>query len=125
MAINIPDPTAQEGYLEISAERKQALEKALEQFKTENDPSSGWEDAGTREQVELSKKTNPENAYDVPIVKGVTVVEEATPEQVLATIQIPGFRKKWDPRFDEAHCMSGFISSPLLPSYLHVLSRMN
>ena len=31
----------------------------------------------------------------MPWVRGVTTVENATPDEVLATIQVPDMRKKW------------------------------
>ncbi|SPO23307.1 uncharacterized protein UTRI_01985 [Ustilago trichophora] len=104
MTLDLPSPQRQDSYLPIPSEYAAALEKAKAQFAEQNDPSkeSEWEDAGEREDVKLFKKTNPDNAYDVPIVKGVTIVENATPSQVLAVIQQPGMRKKWDPRFDAA-----------------------
>lgn len=105
MTFDIPSSTRQDSYLTIPSQYEEALQKAKAQFETQNDPSkeSEWEDAGEREDVKLFRKTNPENAYDVPIVKGVTLVENATPSQVLAVIQQPGMRKKWDPRFDAAN----------------------
>lgn len=104
MTLDLPNPHRQDSYLPIPAEYEEALKKARAQFEEQNDPAkeSEWEDAGEREEVKLFKKTNPENAYDVPIVKGITTVENATPSQVLAVIQQPGMRKKWDPRFDDA-----------------------
>ncbi len=104
MTLDLPDPKAQDSYLPVPAEYASALDKAKAQYAAENDPSkeSEWEDAGEREEVKLFKKVNPENPSDVPTVKGVTVVENATPSQVLAVIQQPGMRKKWDPRFDNA-----------------------
>ncbi|CDS82234.1 uncharacterized protein SPSC_03054 [Sporisorium scitamineum] len=104
MTFDLPSTTRQDSYLPLPAEYASALEKAKAQLAEQNDPAkaSEWEDVGEREEVNLYKKTNPENAYDVPIVKGVTVVENATPAQVLAVIQQPGIRKKWDPRFDNA-----------------------
>ncbi|EPQ31882.1 uncharacterized protein PFL1_00081 [Pseudozyma flocculosa PF-1] len=100
MSIHIPDVTEQADYLELSAAHRETLDKALKQFQTENDPASNWEDAGEKEGVKLYRKTNPENAYDVPTVKGETIVENATPFQVFSVVQIPGFRKRWDGRFD-------------------------
>ncbi|EST07749.1 START domain protein [Kalmanozyma brasiliensis GHG001] len=104
MTFDLPTPQGRTNYSEIPSEYASALEKAKALFAEHTDPSkdSEWEDAGNREEVQLSKKTNPENAYDVPIVKGSTIVENATPSQVLAVIQQPGMRKKWDPRFDNA-----------------------
>ncbi|SAM80975.1 uncharacterized protein UBRO_02672 [Ustilago bromivora] len=105
MTFDIPSSTRQDSYLPIPPAYEEALQKAKAQFEAQNDPAkeSDWEDAGEREDVKLFKKTNPENAYDVPIVKGVTIVENATPSQVLAVIQQPGMRKKWDSRFDAAN----------------------
>lgn len=105
MTLTFPVAQDQDGYLPMPAEYKRALEKAKSHFESENDPvkESEWEDAGEREGVKLYKKVNPDNAYDVPTVKGVTVVENATPSQILSVIQLPGIRKKWDPRFDNAH----------------------
>lgn len=104
MTFDLPNTLRQDSYLPLPSESAAALEKAKAQYAEQNDPSkdSEWEDVGEREDVKLYKKTNPENAYDVPIVKGVTVVENATPSQILAVIQQPGMRKKWDPRFDNA-----------------------
>lgn len=105
MTLEFPVAQDQDGYLSMPAEYKQALDKAKAHFESENDPAkeSEWEDAGEREGVKLYKKVNPDNAYDVPTVKGVTTVENATPSQILSVIQLPGIRKKWDPRFDNAH----------------------
>ncbi|PWY99076.1 Bet v1-like protein [Testicularia cyperi] len=104
MTLDLPDTTRQDGYLDIPQEYSQALEEATKKYQAENDPAKEdeWEFVGDREDVKLYKKVNPENAYDVPVVKGVTVVENATPSQVLSVIQQPGIRKKWDPRFDDA-----------------------
>ena len=104
MTFDLPDPLRQDSYLPLPAAYASALEKAKAQLAEQNDPAkaSEWEDVGEREEVKLYKKTNPENAYEVPVVKGSTVVEGATPAQVLAVIQQPGIRKKWDPRFDNA-----------------------
>ncbi|SJX61892.1 uncharacterized protein SRS1_12876 [Sporisorium reilianum f. sp. reilianum] len=113
MTFDLPDTTRQDSYLPIPDEYASALEKAKAQLAEQNDPSkaSEWEDVGEREEVSLYKKTNPENASDVPIVKGVTVVENATPAQVLAVIQQPGIRKKWDPRFDNATQLERYSSN--------------
>ncbi|GAK63649.1 bet v1-like protein [Moesziomyces antarcticus] len=116
MTLDLPSPQRQDSYLPIPAEYEEALQKAQAQFEEHNDPAkeSEWEDAGEREDVKLFKKTNPENAYDVPIVKGVTLVENATPSQVLAVIQQPGMRKKWDPRFDAATQLERYDSQTYL-----------
>lgn len=105
MTLDLPSPQRQDNYLSCPPEYEEALKKAKALFDEQNDPAkeSEWEDAGEREDVKLFKKNNPENAYDVPIVKGVTTVENATPSQILAVIQQPGMRKKWDARFDNAN----------------------
>lgn len=116
MTLDLPSPQRQTDYKTIPAQYEEALKTAKAQFEEQNDPSkeSEWEDAGEREDVKLYKKLNPENASDVPIVKGVTVVENATPSQILAVIQQPGMRKKWDARFDNANQLERYSAQKYL-----------
>ncbi|KAN0066473.1 hypothetical protein ACQY0O_000567 [Thecaphora frezii] len=110
MSFNIPNVVDQDGYLDLPAEYRAALDKALAQFEAENDPATDaeWEDAGEREGVKLYRKTSPQHASDVPTVKGVTVVENTTPMQVFSIVQIPGMRKKWDPRFESGESLERY-----------------
>ncbi|PWN50864.1 Bet v1-like protein [Violaceomyces palustris] len=116
MTLDLPTDQADREFHQRSQEYSEAIQKALEIFKSENDPSkeSEWEDAGERDEVKLYKKTNPENPAEVPIVKGVAIIENATPSEVLATIQLPGMRKKWDPRFDEGFQLERYSSKSFL-----------
>jgi len=106
MSINIPAvPIDSTGFYPLPSEYETALKEAEQLLATQADPSKDdeWQDAGNNQDVQLHRKDNTEDAYDVPWVKGYTIVESATPEQVLATIQLPAMRKKWDPRFEDGH----------------------
>lgn len=91
MSINIPANPAPNGYIQPNPYASE-LERAKTLFSETNDPSKAdeWEDAGEREDVKLFRKTNADNPSDVPVVKGSTIIEGATPAQVLAAIQLPG-----------------------------------
>ncbi|KDN47329.1 Bet v1-like protein [Tilletiaria anomala UBC 951] len=103
MSIQIPDtPIQAEGFYSIPPEYEAALKEAQTLLAAQLDPAAeaDWTDAGVNADVQLHRKDNPDDAHDIPWVKGVTTVEGATPEEVLATIQLPNMRKKWDPRFE-------------------------
>lgn len=111
MSLQIPESPAAPGgaYHSRPAEYTQAVEKALALFKEHlAADESSWELLPEKEEVKLAKKATSDDAYDIPLVKGVTTVEGATPAQVLATIQLPGLRKKWDPRFAEGHAIARY-----------------
>ena len=103
MSINIPSNPAPQGYITRPAEYTEALERAQKLLDEETSPSAEdtWESDGERDGVTLHRKPNPENPSDVPLVKGRVLIENATPEQVLATVQLPGIRKKWDDRMED------------------------
>lgn len=105
MSINIPSNPAPTGYITRPQEYTDALAKAQTFLDQETDPANedSWQSDGEREGVELHRKPDPENPGDVPLVKGKVLIENATPEQVLAAVQLPGVRKKWDARIDEGH----------------------
>ncbi|KAE8210701.1 hypothetical protein CF327_g5456 [Tilletia walkeri] len=101
MSLNIPDTQdiiTADGYFTRPAEFTAALEKAKTAFQAQLDDTDGWTSAGTREECDVFTKTEDESG--VPVVKGTALIEGATPEEVIATIQLPGMRRKWDVRFD-------------------------
>lgn len=97
MSLNIPaSPATADGqYQSRPAEYSSAVEKALGLFKEHMADESSWEELPEKDDVKLARKATSEDPYDIPLVKGVTTVENATPSEVLATIQLPGLRKKW------------------------------
>lgn len=97
MSLTIPtSPATADGqYQSRPAEYTAAVEKALAMFKEHMAEESAWEDLPEKEDVKLARKATSDDPYDIPLVKGVTTVENATPSEVLATIQLPGLRKKW------------------------------
>ncbi|KAK0532770.1 hypothetical protein OC835_003242 [Tilletia horrida] len=101
MSLNIPDTQdliTEQGYFERPAEYTAALEKAQAAFQAQLDDTEGWTSAGTREECDIFTKS--EDATGVPVVKGTALIENVTPEEVIAAIQLPGMRRKWDVRFD-------------------------
>ncbi len=103
MSLDIPsNPLSASGFHALPAEYSSALDGAAKLLAEQTDAANEdeWADAGVQQEVQLHRKDNPDNAYDVPWVRGVATIEGASPAQVLATVQLPGMRKKWDPRFD-------------------------
>ncbi|GAA5855377.1 hypothetical protein JCM5353_001746, partial [Sporobolomyces roseus] len=102
MSVQRPSRPAVPTYPDTSAHSNE-LEAAKQLFEKElASPDDDWEDQGEREGVKLLKKTDPENPYAVPTVKGETVVEGVTSDAFLSgVIQLPGMRKLWDTRFVE------------------------
>ncbi|KAL9937896.1 hypothetical protein V8E36_003441 [Tilletia maclaganii] len=101
MSLNIPethDLVTDDGYRPTPPEFAEALEKAKAAFQAQLDDADGWTSAGTREECDIFTKTEDETG--VPTVKGVARIENVTPEEVVAAIQLPGLRRKWDVRFD-------------------------
>lgn len=58
--------------------------------------------------MSLSRKLTSDDPYDIPLVKGTSTIENTTPQQVLASIQLPGIRKKWDPRFESGDAIARY-----------------
>ncbi|CAD6903153.1 unnamed protein product [Tilletia controversa] len=109
MSLNIPGPqdiVSADGYYTRPAEFTEKLEKAKAAFQAQLDDTDGWTSAGTREECDVASKTEDESG--VPVVKGTALIENATPEEVIATIQLPGMRRKWDVRFDGGHNIRRF-----------------
>lgn len=109
MSLEIPaSPAGPKGtYFERPSDYSSALDSARSLLK-ELETSSEWEEMPAREEVELSKIVDTVDAAAMPITRGSTLVENATPQQVLAALQLPGIRKKWDPRLDEGHAVRRF-----------------
>ncbi|CAO1630107.1 unnamed protein product [Parajaminaea phylloscopi] len=105
MSLNIPASpgTADGSYHTRPQEYTDALAKARALFDEHIADESSWEQLPEKEDVKLARKATSDDPYDVPLVKGVTTVESTTPARVLATIQLPGLRKRWDPRLEEGH----------------------
>ncbi|UZJ53409.1 hypothetical protein CBS101457_002729 [Exobasidium rhododendri] len=101
MSLQIPEtPAGPNGtYFDRPSDYTDALEEARKLLK-ELETSSDWESMPEKEEVELSKIVDPENTSDIPITRGTTIVEGATPQQMMGVIQLPGMRKKWDPRLE-------------------------
>ncbi|KAK0547177.1 hypothetical protein OC846_004131 [Tilletia horrida] len=110
MSLKIPPQleniVSDSGYFERPAEYTEALETAKAKFQTQLDDTEGWTSAGTREECDIFTKT--EDASGIPVVKGTALIENATPEEVVATIQLPGMRRKWDVRFDGGYNVKRF-----------------
>ena len=64
-----------------------------------------WQDQGERDDVKLSRRLNPADPYAVPTVKGETLVEGATTDELISVIMLPGMRFQWDPRFEGGHML--------------------
>lgn len=112
MSLQIPEKAVQpEGtYFERPADYTAALDEALKLL-NELESSSEWDDLPKREDVQLAKITNADDPSGVPITRGSTIVEGATPLDITGVIQLPGMRKKWDPRLDEGHAVRRFSQS--------------
>jgi len=91
MSLEIPsNPAGPNGtYWERPDDFTSALEEARKLLK-ELESSSDWESMPEREEVELSKIVDPDNAADIPITRGSTIVEGATPLQMMGVLQLPG-----------------------------------
>lgn len=91
MSLEIPsNPATAEGtYWERPSDYTTALEDARKLLK-ELETSSDWEDMPTKEEVELSKIVDPVDSYAIPITRGKTIVEGATPQQMFGVLQLPG-----------------------------------
>lgn len=108
MSLNIPDSPAPNGYQTRPAEYTAAIEKAHALFKEQLADTSGWEELPDKEDVKLARKATSDDPYDIPLVKGTSIVEATTPQQVLASIQLPGIRKKWDARFESGSAIARY-----------------
>lgn len=111
MSLNIPSNPAPNGYHSRPQEYSDAIQKALALFKEHSADESSWEVLPEKDEVKLAKKATSDDPYDIPLVKGTTIVENTTPVKVLATIQLPGLRKKWDPRFDAGHAIARYSAN--------------
>lgn len=52
----------------------------------------------------------------VPTVKGTAKIPNCTSEQFLSVIQLAGFRKRWDPRFESGHMLARYGPCFFLPT---------
>ncbi|KAK4050508.1 hypothetical protein OIO90_005091 [Microbotryomycetes sp. JL221] len=86
----------------------QELEQAYNLFCKELESSEDWQDYGEQEGTQLYWKPDPEDAYAVPTVKGEAVVPNATPDEFLAVLQLPGMRKRWDGRFQNGQILQRY-----------------
>lgn len=91
MSLEIPStPAGPDGaYWERPSEYTTALDEARKLLK-ELETSSDWESMPEREEVELSKIVDPVDSYAIPITRGSTIVEGATPQQMMGVLQLPG-----------------------------------
>ncbi|KAM0793328.1 hypothetical protein ACM66B_000785 [Microbotryomycetes sp. NB124-2] len=86
------------------AELEQAYNLFCEELKSEE----GWEDQGESDGTQLYSKPDPNDAYAVPTVKGEAIIPDATPDEFLAVIQLPGMRKRWDGRFERGNILQRY-----------------
>lgn len=112
MSLQIPDSAATpEGtYFDRPADYAEALETALKLL-NDLESSTQWENLPEREEVQLSKITNAEDPSGVPITRGSTIVEGVSPLELTGVIQLPGMRKKWDPRLEDGFPIRRFSQS--------------
>lgn len=110
MSLNIPDsPATANGEYHIRPQDyTQAIEKARALFQQQIIDDASWEELPEKEDVKLARNSSSDDPHDIPLVKAVTTIENTTPARVLATIQLPGLRKKWDPRFEEGHVIARY-----------------
>jgi hypothetical protein len=108
MSLNIPSNPAPTGYQQRPAEYTAALEKARALFDSHITDDGSWEVLPEKEDVKLARKNTSDEPGALPLTRGITTVESATPAQVLAAIQLPGIRVKWDPRFDQGHAIARY-----------------
>lgn len=112
MSLEIPStPAGPNGtYFERPSDYSAALgdaRKLLDELAS----STEWENMPEREEVELSKIVDKEDSSAIPITRGSTLVEDATPQQVMGVLQLPGMRKKWDPRLEAGYPIRRFSAS--------------
>lgn len=74
-------------------------------------PDSGWTSAGETNGIQLMRKDDADSSGDVPWVRGTGVVEGVTPEQLCWTVNLPSFRRLWDPRLDVGHSVRRYSTS--------------
>ncbi|GAA5995064.1 START domain-containing protein [Rhodotorula paludigena] len=109
MSVNVPDLPAVFDY-PTQGSHAHELEAARALFDQElASPDAEWDDAGERDGVQLWTKTDPDDPYAVPTVKGEAIVKDATSEAFLGgVVQLPGMRKLWDPRFEGGHMLARY-----------------
>lgn len=95
MSLEIPsNPATAEGtYWERPSDYTTALEDARSLLK-ELDTSTEWEDMPEKEEVELSKIVDKVDSYAIPITRGKTLVEGASPQQMFGVLQLPGEKRR-------------------------------
>jgi hypothetical protein len=91
MSLEIPStPAGPNGtYWDRPSDYTTALEDARKLLK-ELETSSDWESMPEKEEVELSKIVDQDDASAIPITRGTTMVEGATPQQMMGVLQLPG-----------------------------------
>lgn len=112
MSLQIPETAAspEGGYYDRPSDYTDALDAALKLL-GELESSSEWEELPEREEVELAKIVNADDPSGVPITRGTTIVEGVTPLELTGVTQLPGMRKKWDPRLEEGYPIRRFSQS--------------
>lgn len=91
MSLQIPDlPVQSNGsYYERPEDFTKALDDARSLLK-ELATSDAWESMPSREEVELSKIVDTEDAYAIPITRGSTLIEGISPLELMGVLLLPG-----------------------------------
>lgn len=91
MSLQIPDSAIGPGgtYFDRPEDYTKALDDARKLLK-ELETSSDWESMPEKDEVELSKMVDSDDASGIPITRGRTIVEGATPKQIMGVLQLPG-----------------------------------
>lgn len=91
MSLQIPDSAAGPGgtYFDRPEDYTKALDDARKLLK-ELETSTEWESMPEKDDVELSKIVDADDASGIPITRGKTIVEGVTPKQMMGVLQLPG-----------------------------------
>jgi hypothetical protein len=91
MSLQIPDSAIGPGgtYFDRPEDYTKALDDARKLLQ-ELETSSDWESMPEKDEVELSKMVDSDDASGIPITRGRTTVEGATPKQIMGVLQLPG-----------------------------------
>jgi len=106
MSVSIPSDPAPNGYVAFPYEKE--VQDALTFFRTEAVSTDGWQLLGDKSGVKAEKKFIAGDSSPLPLVRGVGVIKNATPLQLLPIISLPGARVEWDARLEEGHVLEKY-----------------
>jgi hypothetical protein len=106
MSVSIPADPAPNGYVTFPYEKE--AEEALKFFRSEATSTEGWQLIGEKSDVKSEKKFIQGDSSPVPLVRGVGIVKDATPLQLLPIVALPGARLQWDARLEEGHILEKY-----------------